>query len=322
MPKVLIIQPFHDDGMALLDARDDVTYEIVDGSSVEKMKAGIVDADGVTLRTANLTADVLEKAERLKVVSRHGVGFDNIDLVVLNRRRIPMTLTTDANAASVAEQALFMMLHLAKQGFHYDRATRTGDWALRNKLEAVDIGGRHVLIVGFGRIGREVARRCLAFDMRISVFDPYIPAEDIEAAGCQPVGDFRSGLGETDIVTLHMPLTEETRFMIGEPELQALPRHALVINCARGGMVDEEALYMALIGGEIAGAGLDVFEREPPPHGHPLFALENVILSPHSAGLTLECARRMAVSTAKNVLAGIDGTLDAEMVLNKSVLER
>ncbi len=320
MPKVLIIQPFHEDGMALLEARDDITYEIIDGSSVEEMQAKIVDADGVTIRTALLPAEVLDHGERLKVVSRHGVGFDNVDVDTLNRRGIPMALTTDANATSVAEHVLFMMLHLAKQGFRFDRATRTGDWARRNSLETVDIGGRHVLIIGFGRIGKEVARLCQAFRMQISVHDPFVPDDVIQAAGCQPVGDFRAVLGRTDIVTLHMPLTETTRDMIGEAELSALPSQALVVNCARGGLIDEAALHAALTSGGIAGAGLDVFEQEPPPHAHPLFALENVILSPHSAGLTMECAKRMGVSTAKNVLAGIDGNLDPAMVVNKDVL--
>lgn len=320
MFKILIIQPFHDDGMAMLKSRGDVTFEIVDGSSIEEMQAKIVDADGVTIRTALLPAEVLERGEVLKVVSRHGVGYDNVDLDHLNSRGIPMALTADANASSVAEHVMFMMLHLAKRGFRHDRATRTGGWALRNGLETVDIGGRRVLIVGFGRIGRQVATLCQAFGMTVSVFDPFLPADLIQATGCQPVGDFRSVLGETDVLSVHMPLSNETRHMIGKSELSALPDHTLLINCARGGIVDEEALHQALTSGGIAGAGLDVFEQEPPPEDHPLFALENVILSPHSAGLTLECAKRMAVSTVRNVLAGLDGTLDPAMVVNPQVL--
>ncbi len=320
MHKVLIIQPFHEDGLALLNARDDVACEIVDGRSIEELQAKIVDADGVTIRTALLPGEVLARAERLKVVSRHGVGFDNVDLDHLTRRGIPMALTADANATSVAEHVLFMTLHLAKRGFRHDRATRSGAWEVRNRLETVDIGGRRVLILGFGRIGREVARLCRAFRMQVSVFDPYLPAETVEAAGCTHLTDFRAGLGETDILTVHMPLSEASRGLIGEAELSALPSHALLINCARGGIVDECALHDALSSGRLAGAGLDVFEREPPPGDHPLFALDNVILSPHSAGLTLECARRMAVSTARNVLAGIDGDLDPAMVVNKAVL--
>jgi len=320
MPKILIIQQIHEDGIALLEARGDISYDVVDGSSMDEVAQKIVDADGVTIRTALLPGDVLERAERLKVVSRHGVGYDNVDLDHLNSRGIPLALTADANASSVAEHVMFMILHLAKRGFRYDRATRTGDWALRNSLEVVDIGGRHVLILGFGRIGRQVATLCQTFAMKVSVFDPFLSADVIQAAGCQPVGDFRSVLGETDVLTVHMPLSDETRHMIGDAEFSALPDHAFVINCARGGIVDEPALKRALTSGGIAGAGIDVFEQEPPAHDHPLFALENVIFSPHSAGLTLECAKRMAVLTVRNVLAGIDGTLDPMMVVNRNVL--
>ncbi|MGI9493902.1 MAG: hydroxyacid dehydrogenase [Geminicoccaceae bacterium] len=320
MPKVLIIQSIHEDGMALLDARGDLSFEIVDGRSIDEMSEKIVDADGVTIRTALLPGEVLARAERLKVVSRHGVGYDNVDLDHLYSRGIPLALAADANASSVAEHVLFMMLHLAKRGARYDGATRAGNWGLRNSLEAVDIGGRHILILGFGRIGRQVARLCQAFDMKVSVFDPFVPADDIQAAGCEPVGDFRSVLGATDVLTVHMPLLDETRNMIGDGELNALPGHAFVINCARGGIADEPALQRALTSGGIAGAGIDVFEQEPPGDHHPLFELDNVILSPHSAGLTLECAKRMAVSTVRNVLAGIDGTLDPAMVVNKEVL--
>ena len=191
---------------------------------------------------------------------------------------------------------------------------------MRNSLGAVDIGGRRLLIVGFGRIGKDVAKLCQAFRMQISVYDPYVPADVIEAAGCRPVESVQAALGDTDILTVHMPFTEDTRNLVDEAAFKALPRDAFVINCARGGIVDETALHAALISGEIAGAGLDVFEQEPPPGDHPLFALDNVILSPHSAGLTLECAKRMAVSTARNVLAGIDGDLDPSMVVNRNVL--
>ncbi|MGI9434901.1 MAG: hydroxyacid dehydrogenase [Geminicoccaceae bacterium] len=320
MPKILIIQPFHEDGMALLDARGDVTYEIVDGSSIEEMRTKIGDADGVTIRTALLPGEVLEQAQRLKVVSRHGVGYDNVDLEVLNRRGIPMALAADANASSVAEHVLFMTLHLAKLGFRYDQAARNGEWGMRNSLQTLDIGGRRVLILGFGRIGKEVAKLFQAFNMPVSAFDPYVPAEVIQGVGCHRVEDFRAVLGETDVLTMHMPLTTDTRDLIGRAELDAMPSHAFLINCARGGLVNEPALHHALTTGGIAGAGLDVFEQEPPPGDHPLFALENVLLSPHSAGLTMECAKRMAISTARNVLAGIDGTLDPAMVVNRDVL--
>jgi D-3-phosphoglycerate dehydrogenase len=320
MPKVLIIQPFHEDGMKLFEARPDVACEIVDGS-LEELALKIRDADGVTIRTSLLPGAVLERAERLKVVSRHGVGYDNIDVATLTRRGIPLAIAADANATAVAEHTLYFMLALAKQGLRYDRATREGQWAVRNSLDAVDLMGRRVLVMGFGRIGREVAKRCAAFGMVVMVYDPYVQANLIEAAGdCRSVPDFEAALPETDVLTVHLPLGPESRGLIGSAELAALPAHAFVINAARGGIVDEAALHDALTSGKIAGAALDVFDQEPPPDDHPLFALDNVILSPHSAGLSKEAAIRMAISTARNVLAGIDGKLDPSMVVNREVL--
>jgi D-3-phosphoglycerate dehydrogenase / 2-oxoglutarate reductase len=320
MPKVLIIQPFHDEGMKLFEARPDVSCEVVDGA-LEELVEKIADVDGVTVRTSPLPAAVIERAERLKVVSRHGVGYDNIAVDALTRRGIPLAIAADANATAVAEHTLYFMLALAKQGLRYDRATREGQWAVRNSLDAVDLLGRRVLIMGFGRIGREVAKRCAAFGMAVMVYDPYVQANVIEAAGdFRSVPDFEAVLPETDVLSVHMPLGVESRGLIGAAELAALPAHAFVINAARGGIIDETALHDALTSGKIAGAALDVFDQEPPPEDHPLFALPNVILSPHSAGLSKEAAIRMAISTARNVLAGIDGKLDPSMVVNREVL--
>jgi D-3-phosphoglycerate dehydrogenase / 2-oxoglutarate reductase len=320
MAKILIIQPFHERGMALLQARDDVDFEIIDGRSEAELADRIRDAEAATIRTAPLPAAVLDQATRLKVISRHGVGYDNIDVAALTARGIPLAIAADANATAVAEHTLFFILALAKQALRHDRAVRKGQWEIRNRFETVDLMGRRVLVLGYGRIGREVAKRCAAFDMQVSVYDPYVQANVIEAAGYRSVPEFQAVLPETDILTVHMPLAAESRHLIGQAELAALPAHALVINCARGGIVDEDALHAALTSGGIAGAGIDVFEHEPPPENHPLFAQGNVILSPHTAGMSQEAAIRMAISTARNALAGIDGTLDPSMIVNREVL--
>jgi D-3-phosphoglycerate dehydrogenase / 2-oxoglutarate reductase len=320
MPRILIIQPFHERGTALLQARDDIEFEIVDGKSEAELAAKIRDADAATIRTVPLPAAVIDQAERLKVVSRHGVGYDNVDVPALTRRGIPLVIAADANATAVAEHTLFFMLALAKQALRHDWAVRQNDWEIRNRFETVDLMGRRVLVLGYGRIGREVAKRCAAFDMQVSVYDPYVQANVIEAGGYRSVPDFAAVLPETDILTVHMPLADESRHLIGAAELAALPAHALVINCARGGIIDEDALYEALTSGGIAGAGIDVFEQEPPPDNHPLFGLDNVLLSPHTAGMSQEAAIRMAISTVRNALAGIDGKLDPSMVVNKEVL--
>jgi D-3-phosphoglycerate dehydrogenase len=320
MPKVLVVQPIHDDGMALLRARPDVEVEVLNSTDAAEIAARIADADAVTMRTALLPAPIIERATRLKVVARHGVGYDNIDVAALTARGIPLTITADANATAVAEQTLFLMLALAKQALPYDRATRQGGWAIRSDPTARDLLGKRLLIMGFGRIGREVATRARAFDMRVAVYDPYVEAGAIREAGYEPVTDLDTALGATDVLSLHLPGGADHRHLIGSKELAALPSSAIVINCARGGIIDEAALHEALTSGQIAGAGLDVFEVEPPPVDHPLFALDNVVLSPHVAGLSKEAAIRMAVSTARSALAGIDGTIDPSMVVNREVL--
>ena len=321
MPRILIIGPFHADGMKLFEARPEVALEIVEGSDQAELAERIKDADAVTIRTALLPASVIERAERLKVVSRHGVGYDNIDVGALTARRIPLAIAADANATAVAEHTLYFMLALAKQGLAYDRATRENRWSVRNSLDAVDLLGRRVLVMGFGRIGREVARRCAAFGMTVTIYDPYVQANIIEQTGdYHSIPDFEAALPETDILTVHMPLGAESRSLIGAQELSRLPAHAFVINAARGGIIDEPALYDALSSKRIAGAALDVFDQEPPPTDHPLFTLDNVILTPHSAGLSKEAAIRMAISTARNALAALDGKLDPTMVINRDVL--
>ena len=182
----------------------------------------------MTIRTSLLPAAVIERALRLKVVSRHGVGYDNIDVDALTRRGIPLAIAADANATAVAEHTLYFMLALAKQGPRYDRATREGQWAVRNSLDAVDLLGRRVLIMGFGRIGREVAQRCAAFGMAVMIYDPYVQANVIEAAGdYRSVPDFEAVLGETDVLTVHMPLGADSRGLIGAAELAALPAACL-----------------------------------------------------------------------------------------------
>jgi D-3-phosphoglycerate dehydrogenase / 2-oxoglutarate reductase len=321
MHKVLVVEPFHEEGMRVLRARPDLEVEVIDAPSEAEIAARIGDAAGITLRAAKLPAHLIEQAPRLRVVCRHGVGYDNVDLEALTARRIPLTITADANAVPVAEHTLYLMLALANQGPLCDRETRRGQWAsLRRTLQRFELEGKRLLIIGFGRIGREVAVRAEAFGMEVVVFDPYVEAAAIGRAGYGHTTDLRAVLPEVDVLTVHVPMTRETRGMIGAAELAALPERAIVINTARGGIIDEAALVEALHAGRIAGAGLDVFAEEPPPPDHPLFALLNVVLTPHAAGVSRESAVRMAISVARSVIEGIDGKLDPLVVVNREVL--
>lgn len=279
------------------------------------------DADGVALTSTPLRAEDIEAAPRLRAVGRIGVGYDAVDVAALTRRGIPlMTCDTD-NSPTVAECAFFMMLALCKRGARMDALTRQGRWHERYEDLPTEILGKKMLIVGFGRIGTRVAKRGQAMEMNIDVYDPYVPAEKVRAAGCEPVTDVNAALANADYVTLHCPKTPETVNMFDAARIARMKPGARLINTARGGLVDEAALYAALKSGKLAGAGIDVFSPEPPMADNPLFTLPNVIASPHMAGNTTESLARKALTTTKNLLRVLDGeTPDAEFVVNPDAL--
>jgi D-3-phosphoglycerate dehydrogenase len=320
MSHVIVAGRIHARGLEVLAARSDVTCEFMEDRDDARLAARLPKADGLLLRTGDLPATVFESSKRLKVISRHGVGVDNLPMDRLSALGVPVAVVGDANAVSVAEHTFYLMLALAKQGLAFHRDVREGDWERRNEFEALELAHRTLLLLGFGRIGRQVARRALAFDMTVLVHDPAVDGETIEAAGAVPVADWRDRLVEVDVVSLHVPLMPATAKMIGRAELAAMKPSAIVINAARGGLIDEAALVEALSAGGIAGAGLDTFQSEPPSPDDPLLAHPKVVLTPHAAALTQECVVRMAVVSARNVLAGLDGQLDPDLVVNPQVL--
>jgi D-3-phosphoglycerate dehydrogenase len=321
MPHVLVVGPLRPEGRELLERRPGLTFEILEQPTASSIMAAMPETDAIVLRTAPITAAMIEAAPHLKVISRHGVGYDNVDMAAMNARRIPMALAVSSNRVAVAEHAFLMLLELLKHGRAFDRAVRADDWGSRFRLIPLELAGRTLLIVGFGRIGREVAVRARAFGMRVLVSDPFVPAATIRAAGCEPVPELTAALPQADAVSLHLPLSAETRGLIGVEQLRAMRRDAVLINTARGGLVDETALCMALREGWIAAAGLDVLAEEPPPRDHPLFEAPNLLLSPHVAGMTLEAIIRMATESVGNALAGLDGRLDPACLANPQVLE-
>jgi len=321
MHKVIVVPRIHQKGLDILAARSDIRFEVVEDTSDASLERAFAEADAAVIRAMPIKNAVFEKAKRLKVVSRHGVGYNNVDLDYLTARGIPLALTVDANAISVAEHTMFMLLTLAKNGIVYDRATRSGNFAIRESLACNDISGKTLLLVGFGRIGRAVAARARVFGMTVAVHDPMVPAKAVTESGCEAAPDLKAALPRADFVSVHIPLIKETKGLIGAPEMALMHPGAYVLNTARGGIVDEKALIDALTAGKLRGAGLDVFEEEPPAADNPLLKLPNVVLSPHSAGLTVECAERMAIDSVNNALAGLAGTLDPAAVANRQVLK-
>ena len=319
MPRVFVVDKVHPAGLALLRQRPGITVETLELPTPDTILEGARAADGIVIRTSPLPGAAIAAAPHLKIVSRHGVGYDNVDLAALNARRIPLAVVGSVNAVSVAEHALYLLLATMKCGAAYDRAVRVGPWNFRNSLDTREIDGKTLLILGFGRIGREVARRAVAFGMRILVHDPFLAPSAITAPA-ERAADLDAALAEADAVSLHLPLTPESRHIIDAARLAAMKPSAVLISTARGGLIDEAALVAALQGKCLAAAGLDVFAEEPPPADHPLLGLDNVVLSPHSASLTQESAMRMSMVAAQNCLDGLDGKLDPSLVVNRDVL--
>ena len=318
--KVLVVGQIHQDGINLLQARADLTIKITEAHNESDLVKLVADADAILVRSAPITSLVIDSAPNLKVVSRHGVGFNSVDVEALTARRIPLTIAVGGNAVSVAEHTLYLILALAKQGQRYDTAARQGDFNFRNAPIAREIETSQLLVIGFGRIGTQVTRRALAFGMVVHVYDPYVPDRAIQDQAAQVVRNLHDALPQMDIVSVHCPLNEKTKNLIGNHELSLMKPNALLINTARGGIVDEAALHDTLTQGGIAGAGIDVFVTEPTNPSLNLLELENVVVSPHCAGITVESSARTAWIAAQNILDGLDSRLDEAFVVNREVL--
>ncbi len=315
MPHVLVAGRIHEAGIERLSRAEGFTFQVVDEVTTEAFAPHVHSADAILVRTQPLPESIIAQAPRLKIVSRHGVGYDAVDVAALNARGIALAIVGDVNSVSVAEHTLMLILAVVHRTIAYDAATRAGQWSFRNSFQATELAGKTVLVVGYGRIGRAVSRLCDAFGMGVHVHDPFIDAARIEADGFHAVADLPAFLGEAEVVTLHVPYSGNGP-LLGASELALLKRGAVVVNTGRGGLIDEEALADALRTGHVQGAGLDVFSAEPPDVHNPLLASDRVVVSPHSAGLTLECAERMAVAAADNIIAFFAGRLDPALIVN------
>lgn len=317
--KILIVQPIHDKGVQVFDERFEV--RVASDPSLATLLEEIRGVEGVIVRTASFPREIIAAADSLKVIGRHGVGVDNIDVPAATERGIAVVYTPAAPVNSVAEHTLTLIGALAKRLLPYDRATRSGGWEVRNSYRMIDLDGKTLGLVGIGGIGSLVARKVsAAFGMKVIAFDPYIGAEQARALGVTLRPTAEDLFREADVVSLHTPLTPETRGFVNEARLALMKPTAFLINCARGEVVDERALAAALRSGVIAAAAIDVFEQEPPQADNPLFALDNIILSPHSAALTEECVIRMATGAAKGVVDVLTGKRPAYIV-NPEVLK-
>ena len=319
--KVAVLGKVDQKGLSFLKENEFKVIEI-ESFEIQNLKEQLKDVDGILLRTTRLDKEILQHCDNLKIISRHGVGYDNVDLDFLNENKIALCITSTSNAVSVAEHVLSFFIYLTKKLSLSDSLVKEGNFEKRSQLpNFFELYKKKVLIIGFGRIGKEVAKRCLGFDMEVYVYDPFLDNEIIIRNQCIPI-EKNQGLAIADFITIHLPLNGDTKNFISQTELNVMKKKSILVNTSRGGIVNENDLCIALESKKIQGAGIDVFVSEPPESNHPFFKLDNILLTPHNAALTLECRERMSLEASQNIVFFLRNTskLNVENLVNKKYL--
>ncbi len=316
--KFVMTQAVCPEGMELLAGKAEVY--VADNQDPNNYLDQMRDADALIVRIAKCDGSAIEHSPNLKVIGRTGVGYDTVDVEAATARGIPVVLTPGANNRSVAEHAVAMMFALSKNLVEGQNEMCAGNWEIRGAKKAFELEGKTVGVLGLGAIGRETAKICQGCGMKVAGYDPFLSREQIEALGAEYYQDYEELLRVCDVVTIHVPLTEETRNMISAKQLKTMRKTALLINCSRGGIINEADLVEALREGTIAGAGTDVYCDEPPKPDDPLLHCPNLVVSPHSAAQTREAVIKMAQMCVKGCLA-VCGGKKWPYVADKSVYE-
>ena len=306
MKKVLLAEPIHEAGMKVLHGKVDIT--ISPDPSGESVGQLLKEAQGLIVRTATkVTRPMIESAPHLKVISRTGGGLDNVDIEAATGRNVVVCGVKGPQDRFVAEHAVTLIMALAKQIFYLNKEVRKGNFKSRYDYRPMSLAGKRVGVVGLGRIGRIVAEMCHHLGMEVWGYDPYLNAEDLRLPGLVFTKEKEEIIRTSDFLSLHVPLSPETQGLIGRKEIDLMKPTAFLINTSRGEIIDEPALIRALQQGKIAGAGLDVFAKEPPETSHPFFQMENVILTPHTGALTKDAVAQLAEGAAQNILDVLEG---------------
>lgn len=318
--KVLITEPIHERGVEILSRQFEV--RVAPDPSPPTIIREMKGVSALIVRLASIGREVIQASDCLRVIGRHGIGVDNIDVKAATERGIAVVNAPLSSVSSVAEHVVAAIGALAKQLLYLDSSTRRGNWAVRDEYRPIDLKGKTLGVVGLGKIGSLVGKKArAAFDMQVIAFDPYVGHKAACELGFHMCSSIDDLLRDADVVSLHVPLTPETRGLIGAERLRIMKSTALLVNFSRGGVVDERALYEALRSGSIAGAALDVFQQEPPSTDNPLFKLENVLVSPHNAALSREAVVRTSVCVARGVVDVLTSG-QAEFVVNPEVLQQ
>jgi D-3-phosphoglycerate dehydrogenase len=316
MYKIAVIEEVHNDGLDLLKNNPKFEYELITDVSEENLIKKLPLFDACTLMVSKLDSSILKHCKKLKAISRYGVGIDNVDLKYIKENNITLLITATANAVAVAEHVMTMILTISKEVKLYDKEVRLGNFKDNSKkIKTIELLNKNILIGGFGRVGRNLIKKCLAFDMNVLVFDPYVDKKIIEDLGGKKLESFDEGLSVADYLSIHMPLTRNTKDLINYSKLKKMKKNSIIINTARGGIINEIDLNKALNEKIIFGAALDVFEKEPVDINNSLLKNDRVILSPHSATFTDECKSRMSMQTTQNLIDFFENKIVKSMVV-------
>ena len=320
--KILITAPaLADKAMAMLDTLGATYFTIPDGSPDSMIYdiASSEQVDGIIVRIGEIDAKVIDASANLRVLSKNGIGVDNVDVAHATAKGIPVVNGRNSNSQSVAEHALGMTIALMKDFQRLDTSVRAGKWE-KAIYQGVELHGKHVGLIGFGGNGSALAKLLLPFGVRISAYDPYLE-DGAFFGGVTRAATLDNFIGDVDVLSIHCPRTQETENMVDAARFAQMKPNSYLINCARGGIVDETALVTALETGGIAAAGIDVFDVEAPPKDHPLWGLPNVLLSPHIAGVTRESFERMGTMAVENAYKILNGEpVDPDCVVNPDAL--
>ncbi|MCK4339738.1 MAG: hydroxyacid dehydrogenase [Candidatus Cloacimonetes bacterium] len=316
MKKILLSKLINPAGMKVLEGK--VEPVILSDFNVETIKKMVTGVEGIILRTnIKLTREIIDAASNLKIISRTGAGVDNIDVAAATEKGILVCHAPGVNSISVAEHTLALILAMAKQLKVVDKAVHTGNWKIRYTSKAEDLDGKTLGLVGIGHIGSLLAQKCLlAFNMKVIAYDPYVK----QAEGLELCSSLDQLFSQSDFISIHVPYTEETYHLVNARLLSLMKPDSYLINTSRGAVVDEKALIEVLKNVSIAGAGLDVFEKEPPSPDNPLLKLNNVITTPHSAGLNRDCERKLAIEAAQAVVDFLEGRQPKHIYNKKELL--
>ena len=316
MYKVAIIEKIHQDGLDFLNQNSNYQFELIENTSEENLIKKLPEFDACTLRVSKLNEKILSHCKNLKVISRHGVGYDNVDLNYIKKRNITLLITSTANAVAVAEHVIYMMLSISKGINKYDDEVRKGNFKKNSSsIITLELFNKEILIVGFGRIGQSLIKRCKGFEMKVNIYDPFVKKEIIEKHGGRKIDNLEDGLKTCDYISLHVPLNEKTQNLIDSSKLKLMKKNSILINTARGGIVNEIDLDKGLKENVIFGAGLDVFQQEPIDIKNPILKNKKILLSPHTATFTNECKSRMSVEATKNIVDFFANKIDKSMIV-------